>query len=292
MAHEVRLQLLARVLESPSEVVAPADLVGPGMDEAVICHHLEAMADAGILARCTGSDDGAGYSATADALSRFAHLVGPRRSLAPDHIDPAHYGVLDRIAERLGADFHGVFGPETVNRYVTESYQLLAERAAVRSHLPVLTEQFAMDRLTALAQAEGLRHRAQVEILFVCVHNSGRSQIAAALARTFGGAAVRVRTAGSTPAPRINHRVAEALRRRGLPLLREFPKPLTDEIVRASDVIVTMGCGDACPILPGRQYLDWDVPDPASLSDPEIDEIIDHLEQRVRDLLRTLVTPS
>lgn len=289
MAHETRLQILALIMGSPDGVMSGDMLTGPGMDEVVIGRHLHAMEDAGIVSRMPLEGGGTGYTPTADAVARFGHLVAPRRAVPVEGIDAAHHRLVDRIAERLTEDFAGVFGAETVNRYVTESYQLLAERAAVRAHLPVLTEQFAADRLTALAQTTGRRSRAQVELLFVCVHNSGRSQIAAALARAYGGTAVRVRTAGSAPASRINERVAGALRRRELPLLREFPKPLTDEVVRVSDVIVTMGCGDACPILPGRQYLDWEVPDPSGLTDAEIEEVIDLLDARVRDLLRDLI---
>ncbi|WP_282081635.1 three-helix bundle dimerization domain-containing protein [Brachybacterium paraconglomeratum] len=289
MAHEARLQLFGLILESHDGVASLPELAGPGMDHSVIQHHLETMESAGLLERRGLPGGGQGYTATADSLARFAHLVTSRREATESGIDTAHRRVVHRIAERLAEDFHGVFSRETVDLYVAESYQLLAERAAVRSHLPALTEQFALDRLTALAGAEGLRQRAQVEILFVCVHNSGRSQIAAALARQLGGSVVRVRTAGSTPAAQINPRVSAALDRRSLPLLREFPKPLTDEIVRVSDIIVTMGCGDACPIVPGRRYLDWDVPDPAGLTDPEIDDVITLLEARVRDLLDEFV---
>ncbi len=123
------------------------------------------------------------------------------------------------------------------------------------------------------------------EVLFVCVHNAGRSQMAAALLDHHAGGSVHVRSAGSTPADEVNPSVVAAMQELGLDLSREFPKPLTDEHVRAADVVVTMGCGDACPIYPGKRYLDWELPDPAGKSLEEVRPIRDEIDRRVRELL-------
>ncbi len=126
------------------------------------------------------------------------------------------------------------------------------------------------------------------EVLFVCVHNAGRSQMAAALLDHHAQGRVHVRSAGSTPAEEINPSVVAAMEELGLDLSREFPKPLTDEDVRAADVVITMGCGDACPIYPGKRYLDWELPDPAGKSLEEVRPIRDEIDRRVRELLAEL----
>ncbi len=126
------------------------------------------------------------------------------------------------------------------------------------------------------------------EVLFVCVHNAGRSQMAAALLDSRGQGKVHVRSAGSEPASEINPAVLQAMNEIGLDLSKEFPKPLTDEFVRAADVVVTMGCGDACPIYPGKRYLDWDLPDPAGKSVEEVREIRDEIGRKVTALLNEL----
>jgi arsenate reductase (thioredoxin) len=123
------------------------------------------------------------------------------------------------------------------------------------------------------------------EVLFVCIHNAGRSQMAAALLDHHAGGAVVVRSAGSEPADRVNPAAVEALAEIGLDLSKEFPKPLTDDAVRASDVVITMGCGDACPFHPGTRYLDWKLDDPAGLGVEAVRPIRDEIDRRVRDLL-------
>jgi arsenate reductase (thioredoxin) len=127
------------------------------------------------------------------------------------------------------------------------------------------------------------------EVLFVCVHNAGRSQMAAALLDSYGRGRVRVRSAGSVPAEQLNPSVVEVMAEVGLDLSKEFPKPLTTEAVQAADVVITMGCGDACPIFPGKRYLDWDLTDPAGLSVDEVRPIRDEIDRRVRALLAELV---
>jgi arsenate reductase len=159
----------------------------------------------------------------------------------------------------------------------------------VTTFLPVLTERFAKDRLTALARAEGVIVSHIPEVLFVCVHNAGRSQMAAALLDHHAAGRVHVRSAGSAPADRVNPAVAAALAEIDLDISKEFPQPLTDEVARAADVIVTMGCGDACPVYPGKRYLDWQLPDPAGKPLEEVRPIRDEIDRRVQALLAELV---
>ncbi len=126
------------------------------------------------------------------------------------------------------------------------------------------------------------------EVLFVCVHNAGRSQMAAALLDRHAGGRVSVRSAGSTPAEEVNPAVVASLAEWAIDVSKEFPKPLTDGAVRAADVVVTMGCGDACPIYPGKRYLDWELDDPAGKPVDEVAPIRDEIDRRVRQLLAEL----
>ena len=130
------------------------------------------------------------------------------------------------------------------------------------------------------------------EVLFVCVHNAGRSQMAAALLAHHADGAVVVRSAGSAPADAINPAVREVMAEIGIDMSGEFPKPLTDDAVRAADVVITMGCGDACPIYPGKRYENWELPDPAGQSVDAVRPIRDDIEQRVRRLLDDLNVPT
>jgi len=126
------------------------------------------------------------------------------------------------------------------------------------------------------------------EVLFVCTHNAGRSQMAAALLDRQAAGRVRVTSAGSRPATQLNPAVVAAMAEIGLDISREFPKPLTSDKVQAADVVITMGCGDACPVYPGKRYLDWDLPDPAGLPLDQVRPIRDDIERRVRILLAEL----
>ena len=126
------------------------------------------------------------------------------------------------------------------------------------------------------------------EVLFVCVHNAGRSQMAAGLLAKVAEGAVHVRTAGSDPADQINPAVLEAMAEVGVDLSQEFPKPLTDEFVKAADAVITMGCGDACPVYPGKRYLDWELDDPAGQPVETVRRIRDEIAVRVRGLLGEL----
>jgi protein-tyrosine-phosphatase len=124
-----------------------------------------------------------------------------------------------------------------------------------------------------------------LEVLFVCVHNAGRSQMAASLTTWLSAGGVHVRSAGSTPASEISPAVVQVMEEIGLDLSQAFPKPLTDEVVQAADVVITMGCGDACPIYPGKRYLDWEVEDPAGHSIEDVRRIRDEIRKRVVGLL-------
>lgn len=197
--------------------------------------------------------------------------------------------VLHRSAERLAARFDGIVNAETVERVVFESYAALLRTARITVHLPSLAARFANERLTALAQSKGVIPKAVPEVLFVCVQNSGRSQMAAALMRELGAGRVHVRSAGSEPGVDILPAVVSVMAESGIDLGDEFPKPLTDDVVRAADAVITMGCGDACPVYPGKRYLDWHLEDPAELDLDGVrrvrDEIRSHVERLLAEIL-------
>ncbi len=180
-----------------------------------------------------------------------------------------------------------MFSPETVERYVSDSLERW-HNARITAYLPLFIERFSRERLRALAKAEGSIVSHVPEVLFVCVHNAGRSQMAAALLDHHAEGRVNVRSAGSAPAEEINPAVAEVMGDWGIDLSKEFPKPLTDEVVRAADVVITMGCGDACPIYPGKRYLDWELDDPAGKSAEDVAPVRDEIDRRVRQLLAEL----
>jgi protein-tyrosine-phosphatase len=192
---------------------------------------------------------------------------------------------LEAITADLADRFAGAFAPETVERYVYESYTSLARSAKVTAHLPVLTAAFARDRLTALAQSKGIIASDVPEVLFVCVQNAGRSQMAATLLEHRAEGRVHVRSAGSAPAMTIHSNTETVMNELGLDMTMAFPKPLTDDVVRAADVVITMGCGDACPIYPGKRYEDWELADPADSSLEEARRIRDEIDARITKLL-------
>ncbi len=177
-------------------------------------------------------------------------------------MDPTTRAQVERAAEALQREFAGIFSRETIARYIAESSDLLGD-SKLNNFVPVLAHRFARERLKALAQVEGLIAKEQPEVLFVCVRNSGRSQMAAGLIKLRSQGRIHVRSAGSDPGERINPAVIEAMAELGVDMSQEFPKPLTDEVVAAADAVITMGCGDACPIYPGKRYEDWELQDPA-----------------------------
>lgn len=195
--------------------------------------------------------------------------------------------VDEEIVNDLAYSYEGVFSRDTIARAVAEARADL-QPATITEFLPLLVHRFAKERLVASAQAEGRIAKRVPELLFVCVHNAGRSQMAAALATHMATGKVHVRTAGSDPVDRVNPDVVTVLAERGIDISEAFPKPLVDDVVHAADVIVTMGCGDACPVIPGKHYEDWQVADPAGASLAEIRAIRDDIQTRVSTLLREL----
>jgi len=202
-------------------------------------------------------------------------------------LDPVTQQHVRRASEALADEFSGVFSRETIERYIAESLDLLGG-SRVNVFVPVLAHRFARERLKAFAQAEGVVAKEMPEVLFVCVHNAGRSQMAAGLVKLRSQGRIHVRSAGSAPGEEINPAVVEAMTEIGVDLGEEFPKPLTDEFVKAADVVVTMGCGDACPIFPGKRYEDWELDDPAGQDIDTVRRIRDEIDVRVQRLISEL----
>ncbi len=207
--------------------------------------------------------------------------------LAELDVDLITRGHLERGVDALRTEFAGTFSGETIERYVTESLEALSG-PRLKDFVPLLVHRFARERLRALAQVEGKLAKDVPEVLFVCVHNAGRSQMAAALLDHYADGRVHVRSAGSIPAEEINPEVVTAMAELGLDLGQEFPKPMTDEFVQAADVVITMGCGDACPIYPGKRYEDWELDDPADADLDDVRHIRDEIARRVGRLVEEL----
>ena len=199
---------------------------------------------------------------------------------------------LDTAASRLREEFDGLFGTETIERFLHSSYDQFASHASVPNFLPLLAERFARQRLHALATVEGHRNDGKPTVLFLCVHNAGRSQMALGFFRHLAGDRAVAWSGGSEPGYEINPSAVAAMAERGIDIIGEFPKPWTDEIVQAADVVITMGCGDACPVFPGKRYLDWELDDPAGKRVEDVRPVRDEIEHRVRDLLDELGVPA
>jgi arsenate reductase len=203
-----------------------------------------------------------------------------------DDLGPLMRRRLVATIDELSAEFHGVFSRGTIERFVQESSDQLGDRPVTGPNfLPLLVGRFARERLRALAQAEGRIEKTKPEVLFVCVRNAGRSQIAAALTHRLSEGWIAVRSAGSQPGEQIDPAVIEVMRELGIDVTEEFPKPLTDEVVRAADVVITMGCGDSCPVYPGKHYEDWDVADPAHQPIDVVRAIREDIRRRVEELV-------
>jgi arsenate reductase len=205
----------------------------------------------------------------------------------PTELDQATRAHIQRSIEVLSEDFAGIFSRETINAYVEESLDQFSD-ARVEEFVPLMVERFSRQRLRALAQAEGKVTKEVPEVLFVCVHNSGRSQMAAGLLDKLAEGRVHVRSAGSDPADELNPNAVRAMEEVGIDISKEFPKPLTDEVVRAADAVITMGCGDACPIYPGKRYEDWELEDPAGKDLETVRRIRDEIRGRVEQLIAVL----
>jgi arsenate reductase (thioredoxin) len=199
---------------------------------------------------------------------------------------------LRTAATRLAGEFTDIYGPETIERFLHTSYDQFADRASVPNFLPLLAERFARQRLQALARVEGHHRDGKPVVLFLCTHNAGRSQMALGFFTHLAGNAAVAWSGGTEPATEINSAAVAAMTERGIDITGEYPKPWTDEIVRAADVVITMGCGDACPIFPGTRYENWDLDDPAGLDLATVRPIRDDVERRVRHLLDQLQLPA
>jgi protein-tyrosine-phosphatase len=195
---------------------------------------------------------------------------------------------LRTAARNLTSEFEGTFGVETIELFLATSYDQFASQAKLSNFLPLMAERFARQRLHALAKVEGKALDGAPVVLFLCVHNAGRSQMALGWFNHLADGKAVAWSGGSEPGTEVNPAAIQAMAEVGIDIAREFPKPWTDEIVRAADVVVTMGCGDACPLFPGKRYEDWELDDPAGQSADTVRPIRDEIGSRVRALLAEL----
>jgi arsenate reductase len=198
---------------------------------------------------------------------------------------------LRASAVRLAEQFRGIYGAETIERFLHSSYDEFAEGATITMYLPLLAERFASQRLQALARVEGHHQDGKPVVLFLCVHNAGRSQMALGFFEHYAVGRAVAWSGGSEPGNAVNPSAIAAMSQRGIDISREYPKPWTDEVVRAADVVISMGCGDACPIFPGKRYEEWQLDDPAGQDVAAVVPIRDEIERRVIALLGELGAP-
>jgi arsenate reductase len=194
---------------------------------------------------------------------------------------------LRSVAAVLTRDFGDSLGVETIERFLHHSYDEFAGRATTTNFLPLLAERFARQRLQALAKVEG-HHDGKPVVLFLCTHNAGRSQMALGFFVHYAGDAAIAWSGGSEPGNEVNPAAIQAMQERGIDISGAYPKPWTDEIVEAADVVITMGCGDACPFFPGKRYEEWTLDDPAGLDVSAVRPVRDEIERRVLALLAEL----
>jgi len=205
-----------------------------------------------------------------------------------DDISTEHLMGLNNSAYHLQREFTGMFNAETIERFLITSYDEFAPRAQVTTYLPLIAEKFARQRLKALARVEGVGNDDRPIVLFLCTHNAGRSQMAMGFFKEMAADRAVGWSGGSEPGSQVNPAAVAAMAEIGIDISQEFPKPWTDEIVRAADVVVTMGCGDACPVFPGKRYVDWVLTDPNGLGIDDVRPIRDEIKGRVSDLLSEL----
>jgi len=195
---------------------------------------------------------------------------------------------MHSAARDLHVEFRGIFGEETIEELVLDSYAELASKATVAAWLVLGAERFARQRLQALAHVQAAARGQVPAVLFLCVHNAGRSQMALGWFACLAGDRAVAWSGGSEPVAGIDAGVVAAMAEVGIDISREFSKPWTDEFVLAADVVITMGCGDACPLLPGRHYEDWELDDPGGKTLEEIRPIRDEIRDRVTNLIEKL----
>jgi len=205
-----------------------------------------------------------------------------------EHVPLEHQIVLRSTAVSLQRQFDGVFGQETIERFLLTSYDDFGRRATNLKYLPTFAERFARERLLALAKVEGKSTDERPVVLFLCTHNAGRSQMAMGFFRAMAQDRAIAWSGGSEPGSEVNPVAVQAMAEVGIDISGEFPKPWTDEVVRAADVVVTMGCGDACPVFPGKRYEDWTLADPHEQGIEQVRIIRDEVRSRVIGLLAEL----
>lgn len=201
---------------------------------------------------------------------------------------PGTQAGLSKVASDLQAKYRGIFGIETVRDVVFDSYQQLATTARITKWLVIGAERFATQRLDALVHAEDRSEEKAPSVLFLCVHNAGRSQMALGWFTHLAGDRALAWSGGSQPEGSINEAAVAVMAEVGIDISHQFPKPWTDEFFEAADVVVTMGCGDACPLVPGKHYEDWDLDDPSGMSVEEVRPIRDEIRKRVVALMSRL----
>jgi protein-tyrosine-phosphatase len=203
-------------------------------------------------------------------------------------LSPEHTVALRRSIVDLQERFTGSFGPETIERVLLDSFDALLPTAKTTIYLPIIADKFARERLRAIAKTESSMPSTVPGVLFLCVHNAGRSQMAAGWLRYLADDSVIVWSGGSEPTSEINPTALAAMAEVGIDISAEFPKPWSDDVVRAADVVVTMGCGDACPVYPGKRYEDWNLDDPAGMDIEAVRPIRDEIRGRVEALMKSL----
>jgi protein-tyrosine-phosphatase len=189
----------------------------------------------------------------------------------------------------LRREFEGVFDTATIEHVLYASYDQFAADSAITRFLRA--ERFARQQLRALARVEGHHADGTPVLLFLSAHNAGRSPMALGFVQHLAEDRAVAWSGGPEPGGEVNPAAISVMRERGIDITGEFPKPWTSEIIQAADVVVTMGCGDACPVFPGKHYLDWDIDDPAGLSLDAVRPLRDEIERRVRAVLDELGMP-
>jgi protein-tyrosine-phosphatase len=195
---------------------------------------------------------------------------------------------LKVAATRLGDEFGTTFGVETIERFLHSSHDEFAGRATMVGFLPLLAERFARGRLHALMKVEHPEVEGRPVVMFLCTHNAGRSQMALGFFRQHAGDLAIGWSGGAEPGNEVNPAAIAAMAERGIDISGDYPKPWTDETVRAADVVITTGCGDACPVFPGKRYEEWVLDDPHGLDVADVRPIRDDIERRVIRLLSEL----
>ena len=206
----------------------------------------------------------------------------------PTSISTEQQLALRSAAHNLQREFSGTFGQETIQLFLESSYDQFAKGARLPNFITLFAERFARQRLKALAKIEGKANDGTPTVLFLCVHNAGRSQMALGWFNHYAGHRAVAWSGGSEPGTEINPTAVAAMAEVGIDIAQEFPKPWTEEIVHAADVVITMGCGDACPLFPGKRYEDWVLDDPAGQSLDSVRAIRDEIGKRVQTLLEEL----